>query len=108
VAPFTFEYAGNNGWTSWPVTNNSPNRLASSNTQTLSAFNTDTLVGTTLPDLRWNANGGFSCIDTTPAASGNPTGTLVKVIDTKVTIPAAYVRPGASLRCTLLLGHYTP
>jgi hypothetical protein len=109
VAPFTFNYLGTNGWPAQlPVTNPAKNRYVTSAAQTLSAFNTDTTVGTTLPDERWKVNSVFGCLDTTSAASGNPSTNLVTGSGTSVTIPASYVRPGANLRCTIVLGHSVP
>jgi hypothetical protein len=90
------------------VTNPTKENFVSSATKTLGAFNTDTQLSITLPENRWRI-GTFSCADTTAAASGNPTSTLVAAPgQTSITIPATYVRPGANLRCTLILGHTTP
>jgi hypothetical protein len=107
VAPYTFSYTGNNGWTTQPVTNVSEGTLASGPTQTLSAFNTATTLSAIMPD-RWSVS-TFSCADINAAVSGNPTGTLVIVnkVNT-LTIPAANVRPGANLRCTSMLSRLTP
>jgi hypothetical protein len=107
VAPYTFSYTGNNGWTTQPVTNVSEGTLASGLTQTLTAFNTATTLSAIMPD-RWSVS-TFSCADINAAVSGNPTGTLVIVnkVNT-LTIPAANVRPGANLRCTSMLSRLTP
>jgi hypothetical protein len=109
VAPFTFSYSGTNGWPAQlPVKNPVKNGYVTSAAQTLSAFSTDTTVGTTLPDDRWNVKSVFGCVDTTSAASGNPSTNLATGVGTSVTIPAVYVRPGANLRCTIVLGHTVP
>jgi hypothetical protein len=106
-APYTFSYTGNNGWTTQPVTNDSQATLASSPTQTLSAFNTATTLSAIMP-ARWSVS-TFSCVDINAAASGNPPGELVKVLKLNtITIPAANVRPGANLRCTSMLSRLTP
>jgi hypothetical protein len=48
------------------------------------------------------------CVDTNAAITNNPTGTLVRVVGTSITIPAANVRPGSALKCTLTMGHKVP
>jgi hypothetical protein len=111
TAPFTFNYTGNNGWPALlPLKNPVKNRFVSSATQTLSAFNTATVLGTTLPDDRWLVKIPMSCVDTTFANSGNPSSVLVTAtgVGNSVTIPATYVRAGANLRCTITLGHTVP
>jgi hypothetical protein len=108
VAPYTFPYTGTNGWGTESVTNPTKESFVSSPAKTLSAFNTATQLTITLPENRWRTD-TFSCADTTAAASGNPVGDLVAAPgQTSVTIPAANVRPGATLRCTLVLRHSTP
>jgi hypothetical protein len=108
VPPFSYTYpASNNGWTQQKLTNTALNAFTSSPVVNLTATNTDTTVYTTLPDDRWYVS-SFNCIDTNAATTGNPPGFLVSVKATSVTIPAAKVLAGAALRCTILLGHYTP
>ena len=105
--PFTFSYTGNNGWSAAPLTNTSLNTVVSSAAVQLTATNTSTTVSTTLPEPRWFVS-SFNCTDTNAAITGNPTGNLATSLSTSVTVPAANVRSGAALRCTLLMGHYTP
>ena len=107
VPPFSFKYAGTNGWTLQTLTSASLNNFVSGNAQTLSAFNTATTLSVTYPEARWSVF-SFSCVDTNAPASGNPTGTLVSATASSVTVPAANVRPGAALRCTALLRHPVP
>jgi hypothetical protein len=107
LPPYTFSYTGGNGWSSPPLTNTAQNTFAISNPVKLSATNTATTVSVTLPEPRYFV-AGFSCADTSAPGSGNQTGNLVSVKTTSVTIPAANVRPNATLLCTLLLGHFTP
>jgi hypothetical protein len=105
--PFTFGYTGNNGWGTPSITNTALNVINSTTARPLAATNTATTVSTTLPGPRWFVS-TFACTDTNAAATGNPTGTLVSPVATSVTVPAANVRAGAALRCTLVLGHQTP
>jgi hypothetical protein len=105
--PFTFSYTGTNGWSSPPLTNTSMNTFVSSAVVPLTAINTATTVSTALPETRWFVS-NFSCVDTNAAITGNPTGNLVSVRTTSITLPASAVRAGAALRCTLLAGHFTP
>ncbi len=106
-SPYTFNYQGTNGWTTQPLTNNGLNTLVASSVVLLTAKNTATTVSTSLPESRWFVS-SFNCTDTNAAVTGNPAGNLVSVKSTSVTVPAANVRLGSALRCTLVLGHLTP
>ena len=105
--PFTFSYTGTNGWTAPALTVAALNQYFSTAAVTLASANTATTLSTSLPEPRWQVV-GFTCADTSAGASGNPVGTLVSSSSTSVTIPAAYVVPGATLRCSMLMGHLTP
>ncbi len=105
--PFTFSYTGNNGWSAPAISNQALNLPISSNAIALTATNTNTTVFTSLPDARWFTN-SFSCTDLNAPGSGNPTGVLAQATTPSVTVPAIYVRAGAALRCSLVLGHLTP
>lgn len=106
--PYTFSYTGNNGWSAPAISNTALNIASSSNPIALTATNTDTTVFTTLPDARWLVS-SFTCVDMNAAISGNPSGNLAMASSRPtVTVPAAYVRAAAALRCTLVMGHLTP
>ena len=107
VPPFTFNYAGDNGWGSQKLTTTSMNTPLAGTSQPLTTLNTATTLSVTYPEARWSVF-SFSCVDTNAPASGNPTGTLVSATASSVTVPAANVRPGAALRCTALLRHSVP
>jgi hypothetical protein len=107
LPPYTFQYTGNNGWSAPAITNTALNQAQSSAPIALNATGVATTVSTKLPDNRWFV-AAFSCSDLSAPASGNPTGTLVKSTTPTVTIPASFVRPGATLRCAMALGHATP
>jgi hypothetical protein len=107
LPPYTFQYTGNNGWSAPAITNTALNQAQSSAAVRLAATNVATTVSTTLPDNRWFV-AAFSCSDLSAPGSGNPTGTLVKSTTPSVTIPASFVRPSATLRCAMALGHATP
>jgi hypothetical protein len=107
VAPFTFSYSGNNGWSTPPLVSPDVNTLTASNAVALAATNTATTVSVNFPEPRYFIS-RFSCADSNAPASGNPTGLLVDVKSTTLTIPAANVRAGAALRCTAMIGHYVP
>jgi hypothetical protein len=107
--PFTFNYTINNGWpvVPQPLTTSKFNVPVSTATTPLTASNVDTTMSTVLPDARWFVS-SFVCVDTNAAITNNPTGTLVRVVGTSITIPAANVRPGSALKCTLTMGHKVP
>jgi hypothetical protein len=105
--PYTFSYLGNNGWSIPPLKNTALNVFNSSDAIVLATNNTDTTVSIRLPEPRYFIS-SFSCVDTNAAQTHNPTGNLVSGRTTSVTIPAANVRAGSALRCTVLLGHFTP
>ena len=107
VPPFSFTFSGTNGWTSLALKSTALNAPFVSSSQTLNAPNTATALTVTLPEPRWFL-GAFSCLDTNAASMGNPTGNLVSVTSTSVTIPAANVRPGSALQCTAVLRHPVP
>ena len=107
--PFTFNYSINNGWPvqPQPLTTTKFNVPVSTVARTLAASNTATTLSTSLPDTRWFVS-SFACTDSNAAITGNPTGNLVRVLNPSVTIPAGNVRAGSALKCTLIVGHYTP
>ena len=105
--PYNFNYTGSNGWTSQPISNPALSRPVASSTDTLTSNNIETTVFTKLSDQRWHVV-AFSCKDTAAAASGNPSGILASSTNTSITVPAANVRSGAVLLCSLVLGHDTP
>jgi hypothetical protein len=107
LPPFTFQYTGNNGWSAPAISNTALNQAQTSAPIALTATGVATTVSTQLPNSRWFV-AAFTCSDLSAPSSGNPTGTLVKSTTPSVTIPAAFVRPGATLRCALALGHATP
>jgi hypothetical protein len=109
LAPFKFNYSINNGWPVSPqaLTTTTLNVPVSTAQQTLAARNVDTTLSTSLPDARWFVS-SFACTDGNAASTGNATGNLVRVVASNVTIPAANVRAGAALRCTLTMGHKVP
>jgi hypothetical protein len=109
LPPFTFNYSINNGWPVNPqaLTTATLNVPVSSAQQTLAARNVDTTLSTSLPDTRWFVS-SFACTDGNAPGSGNATGNLVRVVASSVTIPAANVRAGAALKCTLIMGHKVP
>jgi hypothetical protein len=107
VAPFTFSYSGNNGWSTPPLVSPDVNTLTDSKAVALAATNTATTVSVKFPEPRYFIS-RFSCADSNAPASGNPTGLLVDVKSTTLTIPAANVRAGAALRCTAMIGHSVP
>ena len=67
----------------------------------------DTSISTSLPDTRWFVS-SFACQDTNAANNGNPTGNLARVLAASVSVPGAYVKPGAVLQCILTMGHTVP
>jgi hypothetical protein len=107
LPPYIFQYTGNNGWSAPAITNTALNQAQSSAPIALTATGVATTVSTKLPDSRWFV-AAFTCSDLSAPGSGNPTGTLVKSTTPSVTIPASFVRPGATLRCAMALGHATP
>ena len=109
LPPFRFNYSINNGWPVQPqaLTTTTLNVPVSTAQQTLAARNVDTTLSTSLPDARWFVS-SFACTDSNAASSGNATGNLVRVVASSVTIPAAKVRAGAALKCTLTMGHKVP
>ena len=109
VPPYTFNYTINNGWPvrPQPLTTTIYNVPVPTPARNLAASNVDTTLSTSLPDSRWFVS-SFACTDTKAAATGNPTGNLVRVVATNVTIPAANVRAGSALKCTLTMGHKVP
>lgn len=108
VAPFSFNWTGDNGWATQKVTNLATGTIVNSTAQTLTAFNTATSIAVTLPTTRWNVS-SIKCLDANAAVSGNSSGNLVEVLkSTTATLPASVVRPGANLRCTGSLWHTTP
>lgn len=107
VGPFVFDYSGDNGWGTATLRNPASETTVSTTAVNLATTNTATTVSTTLPTTRWQVI-GFSCVDGNAANSGNPNTVLARSSTTSITVPAAYVVPGAALRCTLALGHTTP
>ncbi len=108
LPPSTFSYTGNNGWSAPAISNAALNIASSSNPIALTAHTTDTTVFTTLPDARWFVS-SFARTGLNAAVSGNPSGNLaLPPSRSTVTVPATYVRAGATLRCTLAMGHLTP
>jgi hypothetical protein len=109
LPPYTFSYSINNGWPVQPqqLTTSTYNVPVSTPARTLAASNTSTTLSTSLPDARWFVS-SFVCSDANAAITGNPTGTLVRVVGTSITIPAANVRAGSALKCTLTMGHKVP
>ena len=109
LPPFRFNYSINNGWPVQPqaLTTTTLNVPVSTAQQTLAARNAATTLSTSLPDARWFVS-SFACTDSNAPGSGNATGNLVRVVASSVTIPAAKVRAGAALKCTLTMGHKVP
>ena len=107
VPPFTIGYAGTNGWASQTLTSPSLNVFVVGASQTLAASNIATTLSLSFPDTRWLVR-GLGCVDSNAASTGNPTGNLVSVTTSSVTLPAINVKPGAALLCTALLGHSVP
>lgn len=109
MPPYTFNYRINNGWPvqPQPLTTTVYNVPVSTAPRALAASNTDTSISTNLPDTRWFVS-SFACQDTNAANNGNPTGNLARMLATSVSVPGAYVKPGAVLQCTLTMGHTVP
>ncbi len=104
--PYTVSYTGNNGFTSTSITNSNFFEYVAAAAQPLAATNTlTTLVGTS-PDPTFVVN-RIQCTDLRAPDSGNPTGVLpgttavISGTTTTLTIPAAVVKPGAALSCSI-------
>jgi hypothetical protein len=109
LPPFTFSYSINNGWPVQPqmLTTTRFNVPVSTPSTRLASSNVATTLSTNLPDARWFVS-SFACADTSAAITGNPTGNLVRLVGTSISIPAGNVRPGSALKCTLIMGHKVP
>ena len=108
LPPFTFNYSINNGWPQpQALTTTTFNVPVSTPQRNLAAGNVDTTLSTNLPDARWFVS-SFACADSGAPGNGNPTGNLLRVVGTSVTIRATHVRAGAVLMCKLTMGHKVP
>ena len=100
--PVRVGYSANNGWSTVQLSSSS-NDAVSSPVQTLTAAGVPMQFSLTMPRTAWVIQ-SVSCVDTNAAVSGNPSTTFGLVTgNTTFSIDAAYVRPGAKLRCTTML-----
>jgi hypothetical protein len=101
--PARFGYAASNGWVTQPLESTAlfPAKLIGAR-QPLAAINTATAVTITLPTESGWAVVSVSCSDTTAAASGNSPGTLFSTTSRSFTLPAALIKPNATLLCDVI------
>lgn len=107
--PFNFSYTVGNGWGSTAITNAATGAPGVwSETRVLTAGATSTPIAVTLP-AGWRIVPETSaCTDSNGASSGNGSNSFGSLTGNVLTVPAANVRIGAALECTVTLGLSAP